>query len=218
MVDTCWSQLVVDAMDCLGEEFKENELAYLALTSKVENPIRDRLAYSLHRRFGEVQGIAFAREWTIPKNRKRNKDQKGGRLDLAVLENGAPQLFLEMKSMYSFDMYKKDRETLYPKQVCSDIKKMNNCESNREVEKIAIILITDPVHKPSKCLDHVIKYNRYIRQFHEHTKEGLNTAVACYFRNFRSFASGCIDGGRAFGIDVNVRYWCFNSFKQPPPC
>lgn len=213
MMNSFWSQHVADAMNCLGGEFRENELAYLALTSKVENPIRDRLAYALHRNITEEKGFYCTREWTTPRRKKKDKSVRGGRIDLTIFENRNPRLLVELKSLYSFDMYKKDRDTLYPCQVAKDMKKMNNYDSDHEIERIAIILITDPVQNPDKHLEHVIKYNRYIRQFHERTKSGLETAVAYYFRNFRSFSCGRIDGGRAFGIDVSVRYWCFDSYK-----
>ncbi len=218
VVNACWSQRIVDAMGCLGDEFRENELAYLALTSKVENPIRDRLAYSLHRAFGEGRDLCFAREWTMPGNMKKAKGKRGGRLDLTIFQNEVPRLFLELKSMYSFDMYTRYADRQYPEQVGNDMTKMNNYNSSHEIQKIAIILITDPVQKPEKCLDHIIKYSRWIRQFHEETKEGLEKAVECNFSDFESLASGFIDGGRAFGIDVTVRYWCFDSCKRVAAC
>ena len=49
MTSIDWVARVADGMKQLHCEFKENELAYLALTSKAERPIIDRLAYKLHR-------------------------------------------------------------------------------------------------------------------------------------------------------------------------
>ena len=51
MMNSSWSQRVAETMESLDQEFSQDELAYLALTSKVELPIRDRLAHTLHRGF-----------------------------------------------------------------------------------------------------------------------------------------------------------------------
>jgi hypothetical protein len=71
--------------------FAPNELAYLAATTKIELPFRDRLAYLLHRRL-EPAGILVAREWR--------------RIDLAILAaDGVPTCLLELKAMYTFDAF-----------------------------------------------------------------------------------------------------------------
>src|SRR5438105_184489 len=66
--------------------FDPGELAYLALTSKVEHAVRDRLAWALSKR-----GHCVAREWR--------------RTDLAVLdEAGDPRAALEAKATYTHDV------------------------------------------------------------------------------------------------------------------
>jgi hypothetical protein len=68
------------------EEYEPGELAYLALTSKSELGIRDRLAWILTR-----QGRRVGREWRA-------------RCDLAVLdESGEPYVVLESKAAYGHD-------------------------------------------------------------------------------------------------------------------
>ena len=67
--------------------FKKDELAYLALTGKIEHPIRDRLAFRLHKR---LKNLKIVREWK--------------RTDLAILDsNNIPTRILELKAMYTFD-------------------------------------------------------------------------------------------------------------------
>lgn len=65
-----------------------DELAFLALTSKIELPIRDRLAYTLFRRLPE---LLVTREWRP--------------VDLAVLspDGKTPVLLLEAKALYTFN-------------------------------------------------------------------------------------------------------------------
>src|SRR4051812_23233142 len=76
----------------IGGDFRPNELGYLAITSKVEGPFRDRLAYRLHQSY-EPSGLVVSREWN--------------RIDLAVLDAaGSPVCLIELKAMYTFDAFK----------------------------------------------------------------------------------------------------------------
>jgi HD superfamily phosphohydrolase YqeK len=47
----------------LDKEFKKNELAYLAFTSKIERPIRDKFAWVMHQKLSEYH---VTREYGIP--------------------------------------------------------------------------------------------------------------------------------------------------------
>ena len=78
---------LLNALVDLPQEFEPGELCYLALTSKPEGHIRDRLAWLLSKR-----GYRVAREWRV-------------RCDLAVLaEDGEPQLIVESKAAYTHDV------------------------------------------------------------------------------------------------------------------
>ena len=68
--------------------FGKNELAYLALTSKIENPIRDKIAVYLNNKLYE-KDILIAREWK--------------RTDIAAIKNGVAVSLIEIKAMYTFD-------------------------------------------------------------------------------------------------------------------
>ena len=88
-------QELVDGLTGAAPSFEPGELSYLALTSKAEHVVRDRLAWVLSRR-----GLRVAREW-------RN------RVDLAVLDDeGEPLSALEAKATYTHDTiwgWNKDR-------------------------------------------------------------------------------------------------------------
>lgn len=84
-------QELAAALSAIGSEFRPNELAYLATTTKVEAAIRDRLAFRLHQDY-EPSGCIVAREWN--------------RVDLAVLDpNGVPLALVELEAMYTFDAF-----------------------------------------------------------------------------------------------------------------
>lgn len=36
----------------IADKYEPNELAFLALTSKIENPLRDKIAFALYKEFG----------------------------------------------------------------------------------------------------------------------------------------------------------------------
>ncbi len=79
----------------MDARFGADELAFLALTSKVELPVRDRLAYAL---FERLPDRLVAREWK--------------RVDLAVLARRPtpfPVMLLEAKALYTFDLVGEER-------------------------------------------------------------------------------------------------------------
>jgi hypothetical protein len=74
----------------LGNRFENDELAYLALTSKVENVLRDKIAFDFHKLYRNQKLVC--REWTNQKETKL-------RADLAILNlNAEPELIIEFKA------------------------------------------------------------------------------------------------------------------------
>ena len=69
-------------------EFGEDELAFLALTTKIELPLRDRWAYVLYRKLSR-SNLIVSREWK--------------RIDLAVLKDKIPLALIQLKAMYTFN-------------------------------------------------------------------------------------------------------------------
>ena len=70
MKDDDLKRRIQGALEALEDNcFSDNELAYLALTSKVEQPIRDRLAFALYGAIGEE--CVVSREWAKPRSKKR---------------------------------------------------------------------------------------------------------------------------------------------------
>lgn len=93
-------------------QFAENELAYLALTSKIENPLRDKIAFALHNKLHNKYLIC--RECQV-------KEGKKNRTDLAIFEreSNTPRLLIEFKAR-SVPGY----QPSYTKKFISDLKKM----------------------------------------------------------------------------------------------
>jgi hypothetical protein len=76
------------ALSSVGGAFAQNELAYLALTSKAELPVRDRVAWNLQMTLGKP--FVVSREWR--------------RADIAVLLGDVPLVQVEAKALYAFDV------------------------------------------------------------------------------------------------------------------
>ncbi len=198
MVGTPWSECVANAMKSLGDEFSANELAYLALTSKVELPVRDRLAYSLHRQFGNIDRAIIAREWQ--------------RVDLAILVEQKPKLLLEVKAMYDFDILKRNGKML--DSVRKDLRELQHQYPERESEKMLLILATGVDGSPNASMDKIIKYSSNLRKHHtaSRTENEIQDAATAFFGEFEHFSSGQTCGGQAFGMKVAVRYWLFGPY------
>ena len=164
-------------------QFEPNELAYLALTSKPELQLRDRLGYRLFRR-----GLIAAREWR--------------RGDLVILEEGKPVAILESKAAYTFDMLRTamgGHETA----IREDMSKARNLAPSAEIFSLVILThVLNPV--PSK-LRGLVKYSQSIAIIADQETARANLD-ACLAKlgptQRREFGDG-----EAFGVRVAVEGW-----------
>ena len=198
-----WAELVAANLRTLGDDFRPNELAYLALTSKIEFPIRDRLAFRLRQRIAETSNLAVAREW------------KRKRFDLAVVtDRSEAQLLLEAKAMYSFDLFTSSINKFVL--ACSDDQRklQEYCaKSQTSPTLLTLALVTHP-HRPEAIplyWDGVVKYFEGIRRISDKSISDVKRAIRQHFQlpDFPLLASGEIDGGFAFGTEVSVVYALF---------
>jgi hypothetical protein len=83
-VDVNFERILADSFEKI--EFEAGELAFLAATSKVEQPIRDRLSWRLQQTLKDYDVV---REWR--------------RADIAILKDESPVAVIELKAMYTFD-------------------------------------------------------------------------------------------------------------------
>ena len=208
MTHTAWEKTISEALSNLGADFEPNELAYLALTSKVELPIRDKLAFHLHRQFNKETNIHIAREWGMIDRR---------RIDLAVIEDDVPSMLLEIKAMYSFDMFTKNANYQYSKLVEKDVEKMRDFVTTNLQNSptlLTLLLATHPHTTPSRQLDRIVKYNAEIEKYQPPSTEAIRKAVSKHFHAHPSHKGGEIEGGRAFDTNVSVLYWLFGPYKN----
>ncbi len=207
--DGVLEKIILDSIKQSANEFQKDELAYLALTSKIENPIRDKWAYLMWRNLKENIDIDVAREWIRP-DKEKNKKTKS---DIAIVQDNRPIAIIELKAMYTFDLI----ET--PEKRISDMEK-----DKEKAKKIAdkdtliytVLLATYPLSSapiPEK-LKSVIKYykdiNKNLNKFEfnppEIYKEAKNN-IEKLLENKNIVAQGILSGGKAFNIDADVAYW-----------
>lgn len=189
--------LIVRSLESLEQEFQPNELAYLALTAKIELPFRDRWSFSLHRALDDSYFVS--REWK--------------RTDLAILKGRSPHVLIELKAMYSFDAALDTAGISgFTDAMSADAKKAHVlAEANSEI--YTVLLATHPDDSISAEMSGIIKYvtgiNRAVDRWGSARKVKCiaHEAVSEDIRNRDVVASGSLNGGRAFGIGVAVDYW-----------
>ena len=181
----------------LATSYSSNQLAYLALTQKVEHTVRDMLAFQLHRLLSKRKGILVCREWR--------------RTDLAILQDHQPRLLLEAKAIYTFDITKNGAEHPYPQQLAEDIEKAENL-GNEQTEILALLLATHPHDAPAAKYRSAIKYFGGVKKYCNAKAKIAGAHKVLRDRvKLRLVQHGEIPGGRAFGVPVSVAYWLFKS-------
>ena len=203
------------ALSCIGQEFRENELAYLALTQKPEHVLRDRVAFALHRALSKnSQELRVCREWK--------------RIDLAVLDGGAPLVLVETKAFYSFDLLNKDFVKTYLGPmglVAKDIKKAcdtaakhagRDCLSSASF--YSLIFCINPLVLSDNKFCHCIKYFNKMRNYHngkQKLKYSHATRLVCgELKKLQLAYGGKIKAGKAFDVEVELFQWLFHSGPQ----
>jgi hypothetical protein len=201
---------IVHILTNVHQCFQPNELAYLAVTSKVENPLRDQIAFALHARFNDQYLVH--REWKDPNNKKA---------DIAITDtDNKVQCLIECKA-HSAPTYEKG----YSQLALRDLQKMYN--SSDESTELYFLFFLNHVHSAQPILDrfqYAIKYwkllNNALQKFDftadmtehiaghwsQHMKDiGLNAQKS---RSFR------IKGGAYYNMKVYVHAHLYGPVKR----
>ncbi|MFZ4434796.1 MAG: hypothetical protein ACOYOQ_16520 [Microthrixaceae bacterium] len=187
------------SLRALGSAPGGDELAYLAATSKAEGPVRDRLAWELHRRLGD--GYRVAREWR--------------RADLAVLTAGGDLVAqVELKVLASFTALSDPERERYLKYLEIDAAKM--CELDEpDCEPSARYLLSVLYDVRGQVPGDPAGIVKYAGRFNGCSQNGTDPGVrAAARRTWRKALEGRFDGttdtpvevgaGHVWGVDVSV--------------
>lgn len=197
-------KILTESLFSIEHEFKSNELAYLALTSKIEQPLRDRWAFSLYRKISTV--LVVSREWR--------------RTDLAILDSTGPKALIELKAMYTFDAAL-DKKGIggYSQDMKNDELKAKKLASDT-TEIYTVLLATHPKSIVPVKYERIIKYragiNKAIKVFNSSgiVKEVAIEAIEKKFKGENIVANGCLKGGEAFGISTDVLFWILKAIHK----
>ena len=193
---------LIDALDHVEEGFHTDELAYLALTQKVEQAFRDKLAYKLHRRFeGRGPELLVCREWQ--------------RADLALVTKDGPRLLLEAKAGYTFDIMMRNKGFDFAKLCASDLRKAAALavKMNCTPEIYALAIATHPHAAPAPEYRTAVKYYPGVRKYA--TAANNHDAVKAVMRetmtDFEEVHHLPVAAGQAFGAKVSLFVWLYRA-------
>jgi hypothetical protein len=189
----------------IGKHFRENELAYLAVTSKIERPFQNNLAYLLHQTYGPREFIV-SREWHS--------------VDIAILRKDfSPLCLIELTSMYVFD----SKDGGYLKNAADKMKKdeVKAVKRGREQTYVYSLLLATNVNGPvGKEFGGVVKYladiNSSLLEYGDVAAllRYAENKIRSEFHEREVIAEGKVNGGHVFGVDVSVLYWLVKSSNQ----
>lgn len=205
---TSLTPCVANALDQVAHCFQKNEdeLAYLALTQKIEHAIRDKLAFVLHQQLREDPSLLVCREWN--------------RRDLAIVQHSLPRLILEAKAIYSFDIVKTGALHPFPELVEEDLQKAAQWseDASREhpLETLGLVVATHPHNKPGSVNRQAFKYYGGVTKYADESNDfsALDAVMHSRMSNLALVRSGKIDAGRAFDVKVSVFYWLYRQKNQ----
>lgn len=189
--------LIINALTNLHAEFQKDELAFLALTTKIELPLRDRWAFSLYREINETYNVS--KEWK--------------RTDLAILQDQDPKFLIELKAMYSFDAaLDADGIGGFTDAMSVDEEKAKKL-ANSDTTIFTVLLATHPHSLIPSSLNGIVKYvpriNKAINKFgsSDEVKQVAFNVVSTALKDRNIVATGALDGGKAFDTPVSILFW-----------
>lgn len=188
--------VLLTALAAVAAGFAADELAYLAVTSKVESPVRDRLAWGLHQRLADT-GLRVAREWR--------------RADIAVLADDAAVTLVEVKALYTFDVLRGPQRRRYLDMVRSDLAKAVTLAPGADAYALVLTTHVDgPITGP---LRNVVKYAGGIagaltrHGTEDRVRSQALTALGSELALLGAVSHVPMEAGRVFDLAVTVDAW-----------
>ena len=191
---------LVRALGDVANAFEPDELAYLALTSKPELLVRDRLAWVLMK-----AGHRVAREW--------------GRCDLAVLDGDSPAAIVELKAAHTARVEwglagsggkraafaeLHDARTYFEGLIRADAAKALSRAWPEGEGYVVVVLyhVADPV---PQALDAVVKYGAELRRVADQRE--AERKIGEYLARLGEATQVRLGAGEAFDVRCTVDAW-----------
>jgi len=190
--------LIISSLHKTIDEFGKNELAFLALTTKIELPLRDRWGYVLYKNLAD-SNFSVSREWK--------------RTDIAILENGNPKILIEIKTLYTFDAISSRGYYARAIDLLQEDENKALKLANVNTKIYTVLFVTHPLVSIPTGFENIVKYTPGING--ALSKLGSADAVAGIaqyrirekLRGKYIVSKGVLPGGNVFGVGVDVLYW-----------
>jgi hypothetical protein len=191
-------EIIVDSLKETLGEFNENELAFFALTTKIELTLRDRWAYVLFSKLSK-SNFLVSREWK--------------RTDIAIIEENKPVVLIEIKALYTFDAI--SARGNYKKRISylQDDEEKATRLASKDTDIYTVLLATHPLTSIPYILEGVVKYVPGINgAFSKHQNANNIRKIATErireeFKGKNLITEGILKAGLAFGIETEIIYW-----------
>lgn len=196
----------------IASNFQLNELAYLALTSKIELPLRDRIAFELHKKFSDTHLIC--REW------KSKESNSSKRIDIAIVDksNFKPVCLIELKAQ-SVVRYEKE----FTKHLINDLIKIRNLSKDDNVELYYIYfnnsinceIVFEEIYQNSvKYIESVNKSIKSKSCFTNHCLANWNKHLSIASLKKEKSKHLSIDAGKYYGRSIFIETFIFGPVNK----
>jgi hypothetical protein len=183
------------------------ELGFLAVNSKIESAIRDRVAWRMHCKL-DRNLRTVTREWK--------------RRDLAILRGSTPKQVVEFKAGWLYDYECKSATPNHGNFVVDLVsdKKKRLRDVTSGAELYLVLLMSDCVDTPVKHLaafpylvgikrlnnDNLCGREHFVARITERIKEtkALQAPLSCFTKSW----------GKPFGIRTNIHVWVIGPFRR----
>ena len=188
-------------------EFEPGELAFLAATSKVEQPIRDRLSWRLQQTLKDYDVV---REWVRADIVTRE------RTDIVILKDESPVAVIELKAMYTFDATL-NKHMKFVKAISDDEQKALKLVGP-DVPIFTILLAAHPKLINPDLMKPFIKYRNDImrslrtatcKRVADEADRIVTDSFLCKAPRNLAFRHIVHGNGESFNVPFDVHVWCF---------
>ena len=189
-------------------EAKSNELGYLAVTSKPEHTIRDRIAWRLYKELKKSnKPLTVSREWK--------------RTDIAVLHGNEPKLIIEFKAGYIYDSHtvrKKPGHGDYAIDLFSDKEKRSSF-LGIGAKLYLVLFMVDCLQNPSSTHENGFHYRSGIRRLNKKSDTSRTSQIGKIKSNIEEKLLQKplhheVNLGSPYGVKTKLHIWFIGPIRN----
>lgn len=196
-------------------------MVYLAMTSQVENSIRDRVAYEMHVQLRQSR-LDVGREWTGLLAEGRDGRPTPRKVDLAVVEKPrrrltytpSPHGVVEFKAFYAHNVRSRGGQNKIYRSVYRDVEKCVDWGSSIMGEVFSVVLLPSlrligdrhPYQIMGKDFERRIRLDSFMCEANQFSDKATVQEVSSLLSQLGPVREGLIDAGTDSGVRATVPY------------